>query len=209
MSSQLYILNGLLMYSSIYCSTALCWSLAAFSGFLIFYTVSKPSWTGDQHDARPLPTYRTTQTKNKRTQTSMPWVGLEPTTSEFERAKTIHALDRAATVIGTYVFIVLRNPQTLMEPEISMSYSEEPSRGFYSQPDASSPHPPLQCPYAPYILSLLFIRSANYLEVSRIWYMYAASLRRADPPSKESYRLRIGLRLKKRPRFTRAVEPYI
>jgi hypothetical protein len=29
----------------------------------------------------------------------MPWVGFEPTTLVFERAKTIHALDRAATVI--------------------------------------------------------------------------------------------------------------
>jgi hypothetical protein len=29
----------------------------------------------------------------------MPWV-LEPTISVFERAKTVHALDRAATVVG-------------------------------------------------------------------------------------------------------------
>jgi hypothetical protein len=28
-------------------------------------------------------------------------VGLEPTIPVFERAKTVHALDRAATVIGT------------------------------------------------------------------------------------------------------------
>jgi hypothetical protein len=34
------------------------------------------------------------------TQTSMPRVGFEPTIPAFERAKTIHALDRAATVIG-------------------------------------------------------------------------------------------------------------
>jgi hypothetical protein len=39
--------------------------------------------------------------KNKRTQTSMPQVGSEPTIPVFERAKTVHALDRAATVIGT------------------------------------------------------------------------------------------------------------
>jgi hypothetical protein len=31
----------------------------------------------------------------------MPWVGFEPTIPEFERAKTVHALERAATVIGT------------------------------------------------------------------------------------------------------------
>jgi uncharacterized membrane protein len=30
----------------------------------------------------------------------MPRVGFEPTTPAFERAKIVHALDRAATVIG-------------------------------------------------------------------------------------------------------------
>jgi hypothetical protein len=30
-------------------------------------------------------------------------VGLEPTTPVFERAKTVHALDRAATVIDPFV----------------------------------------------------------------------------------------------------------
>jgi hypothetical protein len=30
----------------------------------------------------------------------MSWVGFEPTIPAFERAKTFHALDRAATVIG-------------------------------------------------------------------------------------------------------------
>jgi hypothetical protein len=30
-------------------------------------------------------------------------VGYEPTIPAFERAKTVHALDRAATVIGTHV----------------------------------------------------------------------------------------------------------
>jgi hypothetical protein len=55
---------------------------------------------GDEPTARPLPTHITTQTQNKRTQTSMPRVGFEPTTPVFERAKTVHALERAATVIG-------------------------------------------------------------------------------------------------------------
>jgi hypothetical protein len=32
----------------------------------------------------------------------MPWVGFEPTIRVFERAETVHALDLAATVIGTY-----------------------------------------------------------------------------------------------------------
>jgi hypothetical protein len=41
-----------------------------------------------------------TQTQNEHKQTSMPRVGFETTTPAFERAKTVHALDRAATVIG-------------------------------------------------------------------------------------------------------------
>jgi serine acetyltransferase len=39
-------------------------------------------------------------TQNKRTQTSMPWVGSEPTIPAFEWAKIVHALGRAASVIG-------------------------------------------------------------------------------------------------------------
>jgi hypothetical protein len=58
------------------------------------------SWTGDQTVTRHLPTDRATQTQNKRTQISMPRVGFEHTTPVLERAKTVHALDRAATVIG-------------------------------------------------------------------------------------------------------------
>jgi hypothetical protein len=38
--------------------------------------------------------------ENKRTQTSTPQVGFETTILMFERAKTVHALDRAATMIG-------------------------------------------------------------------------------------------------------------
>jgi hypothetical protein len=44
--------------------------------------------------ARPLPAHTTS-----RTETSMPQVGFEPTIPVFERAKTVHALDRAATGI--------------------------------------------------------------------------------------------------------------
>jgi hypothetical protein len=67
---------------------------------LTLHTVGRTPWTGDQPPARPLPTHRTTQTQNKRTQTSMSRVGLEPTIPVLERAKTVHALDRAATVTG-------------------------------------------------------------------------------------------------------------
>jgi hypothetical protein len=73
-----------------------------FFSFLILYTVSRTSWTGDQPVTGPLPTHRTTQTKNKGTQTSIPRVRLEPTIPVFERAMTVHALDRAATVIPAW-----------------------------------------------------------------------------------------------------------
>jgi hypothetical protein len=68
-------------------------NLGSFFSFLILYTVGTTPWTEDQPVARPLPTQRTTQTQNKRTQTSTPRVG-------FETTKTVHTLDRAATVIG-------------------------------------------------------------------------------------------------------------
>jgi hypothetical protein len=71
-----------------------------FFSFLILYTVGRTPWTGDQPVERPLPIHRTTQTQNKSTQTSMPRVGFESMIPVFERAKTVYALDRAATLIS-------------------------------------------------------------------------------------------------------------
>jgi hypothetical protein len=68
--------------------------------FLNIYTVGRTPWMGDQPVAMLLPTHRTTQTQNKRTQASVSRVRFEPTTPMFERAKTVRALDRAATVLG-------------------------------------------------------------------------------------------------------------
>jgi hypothetical protein len=70
--------------------------------FLNLYTIGMIPRTWDMPVARPLPPHRTTQTQNKHThtQTSMPWVGFEPTIPVFERAKTVHASECAATVIG-------------------------------------------------------------------------------------------------------------
>jgi hypothetical protein len=59
-------------YQSIYGSTVILFGLGRFFGFLILYTVGRTPWTGDEPVARPLPTHRTTQTQNKRTQASMP-----------------------------------------------------------------------------------------------------------------------------------------
>jgi hypothetical protein len=39
----------------------------------------------------------------------MPLVGFEPKTPVFERAKTVHALGRAATVIGMWFYSVVHN----------------------------------------------------------------------------------------------------
>jgi hypothetical protein len=36
----------------------------------------------------------------------MPWVGFEPMISVFQRAKTIHALDGGANVIGLFRFSI-------------------------------------------------------------------------------------------------------
>jgi hypothetical protein len=61
----------------------------------------------DQPVASHLPTHRITQTQNKRTQTSIPWVWFEPTIPVFERPKTVHALNHAATVIVIFIHEVL------------------------------------------------------------------------------------------------------
>jgi hypothetical protein len=76
-------------------------ALGRFFNFLIFYTVDRTPWRGDQPVARPLQSHRTARTQNRRTQISMFQVGFEPMIPVFERAKAVHALDRAATAIGT------------------------------------------------------------------------------------------------------------
>jgi hypothetical protein len=84
-----------------YGSTALLLDLGCFFSFLIFYTVGRtPLDGGSAHRKAATYTHRTARTENKRTQTSMPQVGFDPMITVFERAKIIHALDRAATVIG-------------------------------------------------------------------------------------------------------------
>jgi hypothetical protein len=56
---------------------------------------------------RKASTYIQNNTNTEETHTiqiSMPWVGFEPTIPTFELAKTVHALDRAATVIGIFPY---------------------------------------------------------------------------------------------------------
>jgi hypothetical protein len=72
--------------------------------FLNPKTVGRTPWIGDQPVARPLHI----QAENKHKQTSMSWVGFEPTIPAFERAKTVHPLDLAAAVISWNWRIVVR-----------------------------------------------------------------------------------------------------
>jgi hypothetical protein len=89
--------------------------------FLNLYTVGRTPWTGDRPVARPLPTHRATQTHNKHTQTSMSRVGFEPTIPVFERAKTLHALDSAAAMIG-YVASALTYYDSVFCPQRAFAF---------------------------------------------------------------------------------------
>jgi hypothetical protein len=101
LSLSLYLSIYLRLYSPLL-------GLGRFFTFLILHTVGRTPWTGDQPVSRPLPTQRTTQTQNKHSQTSMPRVGFEPTIPAFEQAKTVHALDGAATVIDRNITRIIK-----------------------------------------------------------------------------------------------------
>jgi hypothetical protein len=73
-----------------------CPDIGRLFGYLILYTVGTTPCTRHEPVAGPLPTH----TINAHRQTYMPRLGFEPTTPMFERAKTVYALDRVATVIG-------------------------------------------------------------------------------------------------------------
>jgi hypothetical protein len=91
------------IYLSIYVSAVLVLDLGILSSLLILYTELTTALMWDQPVARPLTTHRSTQTHNKRRQIFMSWVGFEPTITAFERTKTVHTFDRAATVIDIRV----------------------------------------------------------------------------------------------------------
>jgi hypothetical protein len=95
------VVTNLSIYPSIHLSVTALVDLGCFFQFL---NPLRNRWiprTGDQPVVRPLPTHRTTQTQNKSTQTFMTRVAFELTIPVFQRAKTVHALDRAASVIGS------------------------------------------------------------------------------------------------------------
>jgi hypothetical protein len=72
--------------------------LGSFFSFLILYTAGRTPWTERISPSQGHYLHTGQHKQNKRKQTSMHWVGFEPTIPAFERAKTVHASDRAATV---------------------------------------------------------------------------------------------------------------
>jgi hypothetical protein len=66
-------------------------------------TLSRTPWTGDQLVARSLPTHKTTQTQEN----IYPSGGIRTHDFSVGEAKTVHASDTAATVIGP---MLLRRP---------------------------------------------------------------------------------------------------
>jgi hypothetical protein len=59
----------------------------------------------DQPVARTMPIHVKAQTETKLAQTSMPGVGFESATPEFERPKIVNALDLVATVTGSLLHV--------------------------------------------------------------------------------------------------------
>jgi len=62
---------------------------------------------GDQPDASPLPTHRTTQHTKSPTHTSMPRVRFKPTIPVFDWPKTVRASDRSAIGTGAVKLFLL------------------------------------------------------------------------------------------------------
>jgi hypothetical protein len=79
-------------------------SLLGFGGFSVFWSYTQ-SVRSLERGISPLKasayTQNNTNTEWTYIKIFMPWLGLEPMIPAFERAKTIHALGRAATVVGT------------------------------------------------------------------------------------------------------------
>jgi hypothetical protein len=97
LSNSLFI-NQPTIYLSTYGSTVLV-NLSRFFSFLIYTRLVGLLGRGISPFQRRY--QHTEQHKqNKRTQISMPRLRFEPTILVFERVKTVHALDRMATVIG-------------------------------------------------------------------------------------------------------------
>jgi hypothetical protein len=76
------------------------WSIGLISQFFYHFTDGRTPWTGHQLVARPLPKHRITQTQNKHIH--IPNIHALCGIRASERVKTVHALDRSATVTGYF-----------------------------------------------------------------------------------------------------------
>jgi hypothetical protein len=131
-------------------STDLCFQ------FYGHFTDGRTPWTSDQLVARPLPKHRTTQTQNKHIhthQTSIPCVGFELTIPASERAKTVHVLDRSATVTGIcfefhnfYRSVLISDFISVLLFEGVVIYSREQGLN-------SNLHPPIMLPITQLVMS--------------------------------------------------------
>jgi hypothetical protein len=92
------IYTGYIIHSFIHGFTTLCWPWPLLQFRNHFYTDGRTPWMSDYpSQGRYLHIAQHKHRINK--QISMPWVGFELTIPAFEREKTVHALDCAATVI--------------------------------------------------------------------------------------------------------------
>jgi hypothetical protein len=189
------------IYLSIYGSTALVY-LHCFFSFLIYTQLVALLGRGmSPSQGRYL---HTTQTQNKRTQTSMPLVGFEATNSVLERAKTVHALDRSATVIGFIAHlrnITENNYECLIEldtPKITVTTAHIKSSVFISRcwvaaficwrfPSSGFPNCPRPQLAASHFLQLQLSLHTRYLALSLHVTVYKYSL----PTSRETHRVSI------------------
>jgi hypothetical protein len=111
----LLYLSTYLIYLFIYGSAVLLLGLGRFS---VSYSYTQSAkllgWGISPSQGRYL-----TQMRSKRTQKSIPWMGFESTIPTFERAKTVHDLDRAATAIGlNFTTLAICNLYKLQSPSL-------------------------------------------------------------------------------------------
>jgi hypothetical protein len=84
--------------------SSLC-SIQHFTNLFFSSGSSCPFRAQDSLDEWSVRRKAATETQNKhihKHQTSMPWVGFGPTIPAFKRTKTVHTLNRVATVTGTF-----------------------------------------------------------------------------------------------------------
>jgi hypothetical protein len=115
------------------------------------WTIGMTPWAGDQLVARLLLVYKH--------QTSMPWVEFEPTIPGSERAKTVHALDRSATVTG-------QNKHTHTPKIHALSGIRKRDPSVRASEDNSCLTPPGYCDR---LIKIYNTCKLNFLLLSRLW----------------------------------------